>query len=209
MAKEVGVKDKTGAATEPVCLTCHPSTHAELACILPDRQPWSPAGTLFSTTSHILTAMASGGYAGCRAMTGGAALLAAAAPARRSVVASRAVELRHQQLYARCAGRHPPPTAPACPLQVGAGVLAMPLSLGNLGWVAGPIAIILFYLVSVLAARLLASVYEVDGVQHPRYFEAVRHILGASRAFACRCLVVGTGALLALECTPASAGCKR
>lgn len=64
---------------------------------------------------------------------------------------------------------------------MGAGVLAMPLSLGNLGWVAGPIAIILFYLVSVLAARLLASVYEVDGVQHPRYFEAVRHILGASR----------------------------
>lgn len=55
----------------------------------------------------------------------------------------------------------------------------MPLSLGNLGWVAGPAAILFFYAVSLVAAYLLASLFRVDGVTHPRYFEAVRHILGA------------------------------
>ncbi len=54
----------------------------------------------------------------------------------------------------------------------------MPYSLGTLGWVAGPAALVVFYCVALLCAQLLASVYEVDGVTHPKYYEAVAHILG-------------------------------
>jgi amino acid permease len=52
---------------------------------------------------------------------------------------------------------------------VGAGVLALPYSVSWLGWVAGPIMVILFYLFSLLSSRLLASCYEVNGIEHGRY----------------------------------------
>ena len=50
-------------------------------------------------------------------------------------------------------------------------------TLAWLGWVAGPILIAAFYLVTVLTSTLLASVYEVKGVRHRRYKDAVKAIL--------------------------------
>ena len=51
---------------------------------------------------------------------------------------------------------------------VGAGVLALPQAVAWLGWVAGPLCIISFYLVSLMSSKMLADVYEVDGVEHAR-----------------------------------------
>ena len=65
---------------------------------------------------------------------------------------------------------------------VGAGVLALPYSVSWLGWVAGPLLIILFYLFSLLSSILLASLYEVNGVEHARYHHVVSHILGKKQA---------------------------
>lgn len=65
---------------------------------------------------------------------------------------------------------------------VGAGVLALPYSVSWLGWVAGPILIIVFYLFSMLSSILLASLYEVNGVEHGRYHHVVSHILGKRQA---------------------------
>jgi amino acid permease len=65
---------------------------------------------------------------------------------------------------------------------VGAGVLALPYSVSWLGWVAGPILIIVFYLFSMLSSILLASLYEVNGVEHGRYHHVVNHILGKRQA---------------------------
>lgn len=65
---------------------------------------------------------------------------------------------------------------------VGAGVLALPYSVSWLGWVAGPILIIVFYLFSLLSSMLLASLYEVDGVEHARYHHVVSHLLGKKQA---------------------------
>lgn len=54
----------------------------------------------------------------------------------------------------------------------------MPKALGALGWIAGPLCIFAFYAISIVSSWLLASLFEVNGVQHPRYFEAVAAILG-------------------------------
>ncbi|GAB4817399.1 hypothetical protein N2152v2_004445 [Parachlorella kessleri] len=61
---------------------------------------------------------------------------------------------------------------------IGAGVLGLPQTLAWLGWIAGPILITAFYLVTLLTSTLLASVYEVKGVRHRRYPDAVKAILG-------------------------------
>ncbi|KAL6784593.1 hypothetical protein ACKKBF_B02420 [Auxenochlorella protothecoides x Auxenochlorella symbiontica] len=66
---------------------------------------------------------------------------------------------------------------------VGAGVLALPRSLGWLGWVAGPLLIIAFYFMSLTAAWLLADCYEVDGVENGRYHDIVNHIMGKKWAY--------------------------
>ncbi|KAL6784595.1 hypothetical protein ACKKBF_B02430 [Auxenochlorella protothecoides x Auxenochlorella symbiontica] len=66
---------------------------------------------------------------------------------------------------------------------VGAGVLALPRSLGWLGWVAGPILIIVFYLISLLSSWLLADCYEVEGVENGRYHDIVKHIMGIKYAY--------------------------
>lgn len=57
----------------------------------------------------------------------------------------------------------------------------MPLAIGNLGWVAGMASVFIICFVSLLASKLLTSVYEVNGVQLARYYEAVGHILGEFR----------------------------
>jgi hypothetical protein len=44
---------------------------------------------------------------------------------------------------------------------VGAGVLALPQAVAWMGWVGGPLALIVFYVVSLMFSRLLSDVYEV------------------------------------------------
>lgn len=68
---------------------------------------------------------------------------------------------------------------------VGSGVLAFPRAVAWLGWIAGPILIIVFYCVALVTAGLLASCYRVNGKEHGRYHHAVNSILGKRHALAC------------------------
>ncbi|EFN51990.1 hypothetical protein CHLNCDRAFT_32765 [Chlorella variabilis] len=67
---------------------------------------------------------------------------------------------------------------------VGAGVLGLPNSMAWLGWVAGPICLIVFFAVSMWSSHLLARLYCVDGIEFARYHHAVQHILGRPGAIA-------------------------
>ncbi|PRW60763.1 Amino acid permease 2 [Chlorella sorokiniana] len=67
---------------------------------------------------------------------------------------------------------------------VGAGVLALPQAVAWLGWVAGPICIIAFFIIQIIASHMLAMVYCVNGVEHARYHHAVKRILGKWNAVA-------------------------
>lgn len=67
---------------------------------------------------------------------------------------------------------------------IGAGVLALPNALGNLGWIAGPICILGFAVVAYTASMMLAEVYDYKG-QHGRYINAVGAILGPRHAIGC------------------------
>ena len=70
---------------------------------------------------------------------------------------------------------------------VGAGVLGLPNSVAWLGWVAGPICLVVFFAVSLWSSHLLAQLYCVDGIEFARYHHAVQHILvrGGRRAAQC------------------------
>ncbi len=52
------------------------------------------------------------------------------------------------------------------------------LFVGVLGWIAGPVLLTAFYLISVLTSIFLARIYQVADVIHPSYPAAVRNILG-------------------------------
>ncbi len=67
----------------------------------------------------------------------------------------------------------------------------MPKAIADLGWIAGPICVFIFYAVSVMGAMALASIFEVDGEQHPRYYEACAHILGKSQSAILRSCFAG------------------
>ena len=70
---------------------------------------------------------------------------------------------------------------------VGAGVLGLPNSVAWLGWVAGPICLVVFFVLSLWSSHLLAQLYCVDGIEFARYHHAVQHILvrGGRRAAQC------------------------
>ncbi|KAL4431937.1 hypothetical protein ABPG77_000204 [Micractinium sp. CCAP 211/92] len=65
---------------------------------------------------------------------------------------------------------------------VGAGVLALPSTVAWLGWVAGPIMLIVFYVISLISSNMLADVYCVDNTEFARYHHAVRYVLGRFNA---------------------------
>ena len=65
---------------------------------------------------------------------------------------------------------------------VGASILALPKTFAWLGWVAGPVLMWVFFGISMLSSRMLASCYEANGVEHARYHHAVRHLLGRKSA---------------------------
>ncbi|KAI7838044.1 hypothetical protein COHA_008128 [Chlorella ohadii] len=52
------------------------------------------------------------------------------------------------------------------------------LWLTQVGWVAGPACILLFFLVQLVSSRVLAMCYAVDGQEFARFHHAVRYILG-------------------------------
>lgn len=45
-------------------------------------------------------------------------------------------------------------------------------AVAQLGWVAGPLLLVLFYLVTRRASIMLAELYCVDGLEHARYHHA-------------------------------------
>lgn len=51
---------------------------------------------------------------------------------------------------------------------VGAGVLGLPNAVAWLGWVAGPILLVLFYAVALFAARCQADIYRVGDTEYAR-----------------------------------------
>lgn len=55
---------------------------------------------------------------------------------------------------------------------VGAGVLSLPWAVAQLGWVAGPLLLLAFFLISRWASILLVELYVVDGLEHARYSHA-------------------------------------
>lgn len=60
----------------------------------------------------------------------------------------------------------------------GAGVLGLPNSLAWLGWVAGPICLCGFFVVTMCASLMLAKMYRTDGIEFSRYHHLVAHLLG-------------------------------
>eukprot|EP00882_Tetradesmus_deserticola_P013889 GHRQ01014752.1.p1 GENE.GHRQ01014752.1~~GHRQ01014752.1.p1 ORF type:complete len:208 (+),score=53.08 GHRQ01014752.1:469-1092(+) len=65
---------------------------------------------------------------------------------------------------------------------IGAGVLGLPYALSWLGWVAGIVILLLFYVITLWSSLLLAECHETNGVKHPTYRSAVLHVLGPSHA---------------------------
>ncbi|XP_024967287.1 probable amino acid permease 7 isoform X2 [Cynara cardunculus var. scolymus] len=78
---------------------------------------------------------------------------------------------------------------------IGSGVLALSWSVAQLGWVAGPVSLVLFALVSLLNASLLLNLHLYpdpnNGVTiiNRSYLQAVENILGNSNGRVCSVLV--------------------
>ncbi|KAL8139655.1 hypothetical protein V2J09_005676 [Rumex salicifolius] len=73
---------------------------------------------------------------------------------------------------------------------IGSGVLSLAWCMAQLGWIAGPISMLLFAGVTLVSVILLTDCYkspdpEVGPERHRSYLEAVRHKLGASNTWAC------------------------
>uniref|UniRef100_A0A7N0TZL5 Amino acid transporter transmembrane domain-containing protein n=2 Tax=Kalanchoe fedtschenkoi TaxID=63787 RepID=A0A7N0TZL5_KALFE len=70
---------------------------------------------------------------------------------------------------------------------IGAGVLSLAWSVAQLGWIAGPLAILIFAAITVVAANLLIDCYraphpELGPKRNRSYMEAVRLLLGDKSA---------------------------
>lgn len=65
---------------------------------------------------------------------------------------------------------------------IGSGVLSLAWSTAQLGWVAGPVAMFCFAIVTYVSASLLSDCYRapncVTGVRNRSYMDAVRVTLG-------------------------------
>ncbi|KAG8064866.1 hypothetical protein GUJ93_ZPchr0004g38972 [Zizania palustris] len=72
---------------------------------------------------------------------------------------------------------------------IGSGVLSLAWSVAQLGWVAGPVCMLCFALVTYVSAALLADCYRRDGADKgPRnrsYMDAVRVFLGKKQTWVC------------------------
>lgn len=92
---------------------------------------------------------------------------------------------------------------------IGAGVLALPYSVAWLGWVAGPLLLTVFYLLTWLHASLLAGVVARERPQPRSYGEAVRRLLGPRAGAAISALQLTINALAGVAYTVAAAACAR
>ncbi|KAI3675733.1 hypothetical protein L1987_85325 [Smallanthus sonchifolius] len=78
---------------------------------------------------------------------------------------------------------------------IGSGVLSLSWSVAQLGWIAGPISLVLFALITYLNASLLTGFHHYSDhrnggtVVNRSYLEAVQNILGDSSALVCAWLV--------------------
>nr|GLL38282.1 probable amino acid permease 7 [Ipomoea trifida] len=78
---------------------------------------------------------------------------------------------------------------------IGAGVLLLPWSIAQLGWIAGPIIILCFASVTLISAFLLCNCHELTdqhgkiAYTHGSYLDAVQSILGNKNAWFCRFFV--------------------
>ncbi|KAG6469857.1 probable amino acid permease 7 isoform X1 [Zingiber officinale] len=73
---------------------------------------------------------------------------------------------------------------------IGAGVLSLAWSIAQLGWVAGPVAMLLFAAVTLFQSSLLADCYRSPDPEHGEfrnhhYMDAVRHFLGERSYWVC------------------------
>lgn len=76
-------------------------------------------------------------------------------------------------------------TAHCITIVIGAGVLALAWSVAQLGWIAGPVALLAFAVITYYTSILLADCYRfpdpVNGTRNPTYMSAVRSYLGTSK----------------------------
>ncbi|CAK9148909.1 unnamed protein product [Ilex paraguariensis] len=67
---------------------------------------------------------------------------------------------------------------------IGAGVLSLGWSTAQLGWIAGPVVLPCFAVVTYISASLVSDCYRspdpVTGTRNPSYMGAVRVILGSN-----------------------------
>lgn len=72
---------------------------------------------------------------------------------------------------------------------IGSGVLSLAWSTAQLGWIAGPLCMVGFGIVTYISASLLADCYRspdpVTGFRNYSYMDAVRSILGSKQAWLC------------------------
>ncbi|KAF7834121.1 amino acid permease 4-like [Senna tora] len=69
---------------------------------------------------------------------------------------------------------------------IGSGVLSLAWAIAQLGWIAGPIVMLLFSVVTYYTSTLLADCYRCDsGKRNYTYMEAVRSILGGVNVMLC------------------------
>ena len=61
---------------------------------------------------------------------------------------------------------------------IGAGVLGLPHALSWLGWIAGTVCLVAFFMVTLWTCTMLTDCYNVKGKRHTNYKWAVLHIMG-------------------------------
>ena len=63
---------------------------------------------------------------------------------------------------------------------IGSGILSLAWSTSQLGWIAGPITLLIFAIITYLSAFLLSDCYRTDdGKRNKSYMEAVELYLGS------------------------------
>ncbi|KAI3935149.1 hypothetical protein MKX01_031416 [Papaver californicum] len=72
---------------------------------------------------------------------------------------------------------------------IGSGILSLAWSTAQLGWIAGPISMVSFAIVTYVSAALLSDCYRspdpVTGIRNKTYVDAVNAILGQKRSWLC------------------------
>ncbi|XP_049931510.1 amino acid permease 3-like isoform X2 [Nymphaea colorata] len=72
---------------------------------------------------------------------------------------------------------------------IGAGVLSLPWSVAQLGWIGGPLVMVIFAFITYISVHLLSDCYRspdsVTGKRNRTYMDAVRVNLGKNQIWAC------------------------